>query len=755
MGRKQMIRRIATGLTAMLLAASGGAVCFAATQPLVPSSAAGFKAFQKYAKGVYSSYDTSANALMSSPDYSAQICSGGDSSSAVVKGKALSEEVKYKNRAGTPQESTELLGSGRANSFLFKMNTDAAKNKNVVQIRYKNYYYYDPANAKALKSGSKTGYVKIDVLAAVDACTYVKWRKPEGRAYAPYVALRKKLSAGMPKVETINTGRLQVSYTFYYAGTSKQISVKSNLTYLDIDCGQAMAFKASSVAGAAVMKKSVLGYSYSDGWHLFSNIKNNSASNEKNPENAVSIAYKTGKLSIRYYSNQRSEQKDGVKYYTEGKPSGALAYFAPSQKYSMINPGPPPRPVKTVTYDKQIDKTSVSVPDMEQTFLFRCKTVIPPGYQPAYYFKSMILTDELEDCLTTSIKDVNVVNENGKDLTKLFDLQMEGQTIRAAAKFGNAGLANSALYNDGAGQTIILQIPARFKEGITEETLEAHGHFQGESRKLTFVNDFEQSISGKVQVSNETTVHVELPDPEPVVTIEKTSDKQVYAPGETGMYTITVRQMEEDAVERQVVLKDLFDEIDKVSLVEDSIHVEWNHEDITEKCEIRAHSGGYTIYTGYDLTVSDEIVVTYDAVYNEDDEDGDTIHNVVMERPEEPEDERPDNPFDEDGDYPTDDNTVQIIKEEPEEPAPEPPATVEPPQPEEPEEPVIEPPVQAEPEEESPEPEEEVDAEWDPYPAPETGDRTDLALFLITALTAAAAVIVLAIYRKKEEEDEQ
>ena len=176
----------------------------------------------------------------------------------------------------------------------------------------------------------------------------------------------------------------------------------------------------------------------------------------------------------------------------------------------------------------------------------------------------------------------------------------------------------------------------------------------------------------------------------------------------------------------------------------------------TEKCEIRAHSGGYTIYTGYDLTVSDEIVVTYDAVYNEDDEDGDTIHNVVMERPEDPEDERPDDPFDEEGDYPTDDNTVQIIKEEPEEPAPEPPATVEPPQPEEPEEPVIEPPVQAEPEEEEPpEPDEEVDAEWDPYPAPETGDRTDLALFLITSLTAAAAVIVLAIYRKKEEEDEQ
>ena len=150
----------------------------------------------------------------------------------------------------------------------------------------------------------------------------------------------------------------------------------------------------------------------------------------------------------------------------EGKPSGALAYFAPAQKYTMLNPGSPPKPVKTVTYDKQKDKTSVSVPDMEQTFVFSCKTVIPPGYQPAYYFKSMILTDKLEDCLTTSLKDISVANENGKSLTHLFDLTLNGQTVQAKAKAGSAGLGNSALYNGGGGESLndIPKIERRYGE---------------------------------------------------------------------------------------------------------------------------------------------------------------------------------------------------------------------------------------------------------------------------------------------------
>ena len=752
MGRYRSIRILM--LAAVLLLSFGTAAAFAKTQALVPASSAGYKAFQKYAKGVYSSYDTSANALLCSAAYNAQICSGSGSSSSVVKGKALSEEVKIKNKQGT----IDLLGSGRENSFLFKMNTDASKNKDAVQIRYKNYYYYDPSNAKALKSGSKTGYVKIDILATVSACTYVKWRKPESRAYAPYIAIRKKLSAGMPKVEMINTGRLQIAYTFYYAGTSTQISVKSNLTYLDIDCGQAMAFKASSVPGAAVMKKSVLGYSYSDGWHLFSNIKNNSASNEKNPENAVSICYKTGKLHIRYYSNQRSEQKDGTKYYTEGKPSGALAYFAPAQKYTMLNPGSPPKPVKTVTYDKQKDKTSVSVPDMEQTFVFSCKTVIPPGYQPAYYFKSMILTDKLEDCLTTSLKDISVVNENGKSLTHLFDLTLNGQTVQAKAKAGSAGLGNSALYNGGAGQTVILLIPARFKEGLTEEVLEQHGHFQGESRRLTFLNDFTQNISGTLQTSNQTSVRVELPEPDPVVEIEKSSDRQIYHPGETGLYTIKVRQIDEDAVERQVVLRDLFDEVEKVKVDMDSIQVLWNDQDITEACDIRSLEGGYTIYTGRDLSSADELTVSYKVLFNEDTEDGDTIHNVVMEQPEDKEKERADDPFEGGGDYPTADNTVQIVIEVPEEPEPEPPK---PPAPVTPAEPDPVPSVPAEEEPEEVIPEEPIPQQAEPEPAPDppaperpdspdTGDHTDLILFLITFATAVTAVIVLTVVRRKD-----
>lgn len=45
----------------------------------------------------------------------------------------------------------------------------------------------------------------------------------------------------------------------------------------------------------------------------------------------------------------------------------------------------------------------------------------------------------------------------------------------------------------------------------------------------------------------------------PALTIEKTSDKSVYSTGETAKYTLVVKQTVENAVAKNVIIKDSFD----------------------------------------------------------------------------------------------------------------------------------------------------------------------------------------------------
>lgn len=104
---------------------------------------------------------------------------------------------------------------------------------------------------------------------------------------------------------------------------------------------------------------------------------------------------------------------------------------------------------------------------------------------------------------------------------------------------------------------------------------------------------------------------VEVKEITPELSIKKSSDRQEYAVGNAGIYTLTVKEKKSDATAKNVIVKDQFVTGDGISIVSDSIAVTLNKEDITKDCKITANESEFLIETGKDMTSKDELQVTY------------------------------------------------------------------------------------------------------------------------------------------------
>ena len=163
----------------------------------------------------------------------------------MLKGSPLSKAVEYKNSNG----ERDNLGNIKT-TWQFKLK-NSGSNKGAVRVKYTNYYWYAPKHEKALRSGSMAGYVKLDIVAELCSADYVKHKKPLNNTLSPYFTLSKKAYAGMTRLNTFNIGTLEMKYSYYFSGTDTPAEITSNFTYLDIDWGQAMSFRADGIKKTA------------------------------------------------------------------------------------------------------------------------------------------------------------------------------------------------------------------------------------------------------------------------------------------------------------------------------------------------------------------------------------------------------------------------------------------------------------------------------------------------------------------------
>lgn len=125
-----------------------------------------------------------------------------------------------------------------------------------------------------------------------------------------------------------------------------------------------------------------------------------------------------------------------------------------------------------------------------------------------------------------------------------------------------------------------------------------------------------------------TELEVLVGDIRPLLKIEKTSDKEVYKPGEIGHYKVKLTQTEKDAVARNVLLKDVLSGSQGI-LLKDSVKISDKNGVQLDKPEIEAVDFGYTIHTGMDLGYQEFLTVTYDVKFSETIKEGEVL-NIAM-----------------------------------------------------------------------------------------------------------------------------
>lgn len=117
------------------------------------------------------------------------------------------------------------------------------------------------------------------------------------------------------------------------------------------------------------------------------------------------------------------------------------------------------------------------------------------------------------------------------------------------------------------------------------------------------------------ETDHEVTVTKKTAD-DPVLKILKESDKKEYFLGEIGKYSLTITQERLDAVAKNVVIEDTFDQKGMV-IDPASLKVTVSGKDITAQCKLEVEDNKYTINTNADLA-REVMKITYDVLFKEE-----------------------------------------------------------------------------------------------------------------------------------------
>ncbi len=199
--------------------------------------------------------------------------------------------------------------------------------------------------------------------------------------------------------------------------------------------------------------------------------------------------------------------------------------------------------------------------------------------------KNVVVTDKFEQTEGIEInKDSIKVILNKEDITSRCDVTVENNTFKI--------VTNSNLTDE---DKLTVSYDVKFLQtGEYKNTAVASSD-----------NTPEDEDDNKVTVEGGT----------PKLAIEKVSDKQTYKVGDTGKYTLTVKQTKEGLVAENLVVTDKFEQTEGIVINKDSIKVMFNNEDITGKCTITQTDTDFKAVTGMNVTDKDVITVTYDALF--------------------------------------------------------------------------------------------------------------------------------------------
>ena len=120
------------------------------------------------------------------------------------------------------------------------------------------------------------------------------------------------------------------------------------------------------------------------------------------------------------------------------------------------------------------------------------------------------------------------------------------------------------------------------------------------------------------------------------LSIEKSSDKMNYSVGETGHYTVSVKQKVEGAVARNVVVADKLQKkgayIQKDSIKAYILREGAEEPEEIEDVQLVAKDFEYTLYTNTNLKYGEEILVKYDVLFKDAELEGQLLTSQELSR---------------------------------------------------------------------------------------------------------------------------
>ncbi|MDD3186557.1 MAG: isopeptide-forming domain-containing fimbrial protein, partial [Anaerostipes sp.] len=347
-----------------------------------------------------------------------------------------------------------------------------------------------------------------------------------------------------------NVEEVTMKTEFYKAGTNEKVSLKSNITLSDIDNSQYVSVNSKIMSGEYVASATNLLYNKDGNYDVYSSKAGNDTSGVKS---AVGFIFETNTFM-----------------YTFGKdvkqPTGNVQYVASSSQ-SMVS-FKPTKPIKTVSdVDKdntpETDVTTNHLPDLAKSWLYKVTQPIVTNTAEKDYYDSFVMSDTLDSCLTLEKTPV-VENQEGSDVSNLFNIKVEGTKVTATAK----NTKDKGFYENSSYVLKIQAKVAGVKAGMSEEEnkaliekLKAHGHYNETQTTLHYENKEETIIDGEVYPSNKVDTIIELPKPnedgkEPGLKITKDVNRYEHQVNDIVKYTVTVKNANPKADTAYFVIKD-------------------------------------------------------------------------------------------------------------------------------------------------------------------------------------------------------
>lgn len=213
--------------------------------------------------------------------------------------------------------------------------------------------------------------------------------------------------------------------------------------------------------------------------------------------------------------------------------------------------------------------------------------------------RNVVIKDAME-IPGTEISNIKVADRKGKDITEEVEI-----------------LAGADSYTINTGKDLAQN---QFFT-VTYDVLFKDEALAGQKVKNTAVT----SADNVEETQTDHTVTVLIPE----LKTEKSSDKKAYSLGETGQYTVTVKQDKKEATAYNIIITDTLG-IEGATLQADSIQIaDKDGNDITKDVQIEATENSYKITTGKNLAYGESFTVTYKVAFDHKELVGKKVPNKV------------------------------------------------------------------------------------------------------------------------------